>query len=240
MGQYVTADDIVEKGGLSDSEVEDIIDSWEDFVHTYCNDIFYEWTGYVFRFRGAGKSVLFIDTIIPYNLCSIDSIVFVKTDGSTSTIDSDYYTFNQHSITRYRAGAWTLGARPNHIVTCSIGNASTDIWGNDNPRNLPKGIARAVQTLVVRDISTLYGTTSGTSTIVNNRGYEFSEEVRHDYKYKRVYPGKADRNDPHPTGIPSIDLLLRNLQRRVLTLAGLDKNPNDVGEYYEANILTGE
>ncbi|MCK9578570.1 hypothetical protein M0R01_03745 [bacterium] len=185
-------------------------------------DIFCTWDdiydeSYTFKFRGEGNPVIFIDRLIPYNLISIANIEYIDPELGLDTID-DEYEFNEYSITNLD-NAWKSSRRMNYQVTCNIGNAETSILGNTNPKYKPESLLYCLKALVTREIDIMYsdgavyaGTTS--LDVDKIKEYEFNSETAFDYSYKRNKSIIIDPSNPNPTGIPTIDSILRSLQRQ--------------------------
>lgn len=232
MGIYITSDDIIDKAGLSDDDVEEIIDTYEEALHEWFGEIFYELEDQVFKFRGNDKPTIFVPTLAPYNLVSIDSVVYINYTGDEDTLDSSNYEFNEYSITRLD-GLWYRSRKENYKITCSLGNASTDRNGNTNKRYKPKILIQALKVLVGRDINELYGTSDeGTGMIDDDKilPFNFNKEKAHDYSYERRKVDSKSLGDS-PTGIPSIDFKLNQLKKDKIVMMGLDSNLNDEDSY---------
>jgi len=243
MGNYVTTGDIITKNGLTNTQVDKIINAWEEAIEWYCADIFYEWEDYLFYFRGNDKVTMFSDILVPYDLCSISSIYSVDFNGNEALVDADYYQFTEYSITRLQ-GTWIRSRRMKYKVTCSLGNKATDADGNENKRYKPDGLQHAIVTLVTREINEVFGTTASGTTVPDGdklEGFNFQSEERFDYAYKRKWDstGLTDRNNPTPTGIPSIDFILRSLQRKKMKWFSTDRNINRYGNLSESAEITG-
>ncbi len=234
MGIHVLTSDIIDWQGLSESRQEDLITVWEDLIQDYLGDLYCTWDDmynedYVFSFIGNGKYVMFVNNIIPYDLISISKIEEIIQNSGTTELDSDYYSFDEGSITRLD-GIWSRNIATTYKVTCNIGHAETDLSGNTDQDYKPKWLREVLLSILTNELDSRYGTVEGTGVVLANPEDQFKSEKRSDFTYTRF-----DRNSKTPTGIPSVDFILNQKKKDKITMIAFNRrnlNTNQIAPYY--------